>query len=245
MEHYSGKITPRSLDLWIGGIFFFFMTWLAWEYFLERICYQDTAAYTVELIKKQSFAIVHDRYGASLSQIIPVILLHFKAPLKAVMIGYSVNFILLYFLCFWFCLSICRHRSAAYAICLLLVFTVKLTFYWPVTELLQGMIYCVVFFAWWNSKKERIVIVHYAVGFLLGMLALNTHSLTCVVLVLVIAYDFLDQRDRRLRDRALRLSLCIIPVGYVYFFNLNSSYEQAQLPSMSGLHIILTRNNFV
>lgn len=211
------------------------MFWLAWEFFLERICYQDSAAYMIEMFSKQKFAIVHGRYGALFSQVIPVTLLHLKAPLSAIMIGYSVNFVLLYFVCFWFCLSVCRHRSAAYAICILLVYSVNLTFFWPVTELFQGIIYCVVFFAWWNSPRPRLGIIHILVALGLCILALRTHPLTSLVLFLAIIYDFLDQSNKNIKARIFRLSFCIVPILFLLFFSNGSAYEQAQVPTLKAI----------
>ena len=225
-------------DLWMGIIFFGLMVWLAWDFYLERICYQDSASYILEMIRKEWFMTVHSRFGAIFSQIIPLILLKFKAPLKVVLIGYSINFVILYAACFWFARSVCQHRAAAYTICFLLVFSVKSTFFWPVTELLQGVIFSAVFFAWWNSKRHRNAYLHYIVAFLICLLALMTHPLTCAVLELVVFYDFLDQSERPIKQRLLRLGIGIVPALFI-LKGFSSPYEQAQVPSLDQARKLL------
>lgn len=237
--YHHNKSSRKLIDHCIGFVFFGLLFWLAWEYFVERMCYQDSAGYSVELIKRQWFATVHDRTGAVFSQFIPIILIHLKAPLKAVLIGYSVNFIVLYAACFWFCLLVCRHRPAAYSICLLLVVGVNVTFFWPVTELLQGLVFTVVFFAWLNSQRQRNRIVHFTMAILLCWLALKTHPLTCVPLVLVICYDILDHRDRKIGQKVLRLGLVLVPAMFLLFKPWDSPYEQSLVPSLSQVMELL------
>ena len=215
-----------SVDFWLGTVFFGLLLWMAWDYFFERVGFQDSAGYTVEMVKFNWFAFVHDRIGAGLSQVIPVVLLHFKAPLKVVMIGYSLNFVLLYFGCWWFCLSVCRHRAAAYAVAFLLVFHAGYTFFWPVTELLQSAVFSVVFFAWWNGGHKRSALVYWAVAILLAVLVMRMHVLGGALLLLVMVYDFLDRPFRPLKTRFLRLSLSLIPLWYMLIVQSDSPYEK-------------------
>ena len=87
------------VDFWLGATFFGLLLWMSWYYFFERVGFQDSASYVIEMLKKDNFATVHGRIGALFSQLIPFALLKLKAPLYAVMVGYSLNFILVYFGC--------------------------------------------------------------------------------------------------------------------------------------------------
>lgn len=233
------KESIKPIDHWFGFLFFSLMFGMAWVFFQERIGYLDSATYTLEMIKFDYFAIAHDRWGAGASQIIPLILLYSGASLKAVMIGYSVNFILLYFTCFCFCLYICRHRYAAYTICLFLVFSVKYTFFWPVSEIFQAMVYSISFFAWWNSDRTRSPILHYLIAIALVILTLSTHSAASISLGFAFVYDLLSRPNPWNTKYLVRSGIALGVTLLFVLLRKNDSYEESHIGAVLEFHKFL------
>lgn len=202
---------------------------LAWNLFQERIGYWDTASYMLEIMKKDDFAIVHGRYGAALSQFIPLILFKLNAPLKAIMIGYSLNFILLYAVCFWFCLSICRHRHAAYAICFFMVLSLKFTYFWPVSELFQSLVMAISFWAWWDSPVPRARRVQLFIGLVLFLLAFVTHAVSATLLAFFLAYGFLNQVPGHAQNRWYDAALLLATIPLAMLLKETDHYESTKM----------------
>lgn len=61
----------------------------------SRICFADNALYLFEITRKGDFFIQHSRWIAVFTQLIPYIQVKLHTPLKFIMIGYSINIVLL------------------------------------------------------------------------------------------------------------------------------------------------------
>jgi hypothetical protein len=75
-------------------------------YYKERVIMYDTSYYFFYLLQKQNFVIQHNRIGAVFTQILPLLAIALKMPLKLIAILYSVNAFLFYsvsaFIAGWF-----------------------------------------------------------------------------------------------------------------------------------------------
>lgn len=216
----------RPFDRWFSLLFFgLLLVWAAIS-FQERVGYLDSSVYLYNMLEKESFFGAHHRYGAFFTQVIPVSLILLKAPLKLVMIGYSLNFILVSFACYYFSMFRWQNRKVAYAIALFMVFSVGPTFYWPVSEMFLSLVYAMTFYAWWTAPIERAPWKLLLGGSLLIVLAINTYIAVVIPLGFLLTYDFLDQKVWRNWRRILVWGLTCLVVVVVWKLKGTTDYEQ-------------------
>lgn len=144
----------KKFVLIIGVAVYSILTVFAIVFYKERVSMLDGAFQFFEIVRKESFAIQANRFGAVGTQIFPVLGIWLGLPLKVVTIMYSLSFVLFPAICF---LIILLHfRNARLALCLLLFNTILVahSFYWLTCELLQGLPFTLVYF----SAVERQMI---------------------------------------------------------------------------------------
>jgi hypothetical protein len=83
----------KTLQVW-GCIYFAVLVIYAAFFYKERIAFTDAAGTLIGLCQRHQFLIQLDRYGAFITQLLPLVFIYFGASLKMVTIAYSVNFIL-------------------------------------------------------------------------------------------------------------------------------------------------------
>ncbi len=86
------ELLPYIIILWYLG--------MAVYYYKARISYGDTGYYLYKIIQTGGFNIESGRAISIISQWFPILLIKIGAPLRIVMIGYSVNLALVYVACF-------------------------------------------------------------------------------------------------------------------------------------------------
>ena len=180
-----------------GHFFFLLMAILALAFGMQRMGTFDSSSYLFNMLSTDDIYYPHQRHGAFLVQLIPYFFMKMGASLHTVLLSFSLSFIIIYYLCWLFCRYVARHRGAGIAIVLISVLQVKYTFYWPVTEIFQGLIYSLTAYAWISSARFRNTAVYYAVALLLVALAILVHPLTVIPLFFAIGYDYLDQKRYR------------------------------------------------
>ncbi len=123
-------------------------------FYKERMTFLDGSYVLFHIIRKGTFCIEHFRYGAALAQIYPLLALKLGLSMNAIMVSYSAGYILNYFFCYVICGSLLKQYRIALVVLLINLLFVTYTFYWPVSELPQGLLICMVVFAliWGRSK---------------------------------------------------------------------------------------------
>ncbi len=130
----------------IGHLFFLFSFILSVLYYKERIIHIDSAHYMFSMIQSESFYI-GGRFGDIFSQILPWLAIKAGLPLRIILISYSVSFILIFYLIYLFCIYGLKNISAGMSLVLVLCLCTSGTFYYAVTEVHQGLVFSVFFFA--------------------------------------------------------------------------------------------------
>lgn len=107
----------------------------------------DASYHLFYILKDGTLAIQHNRYGAAVSQLFPLLGYKMSLSLQACAMLYSSGFIIYYMACYWVCGSVLKQYRLA--LCLLLFNTLFVTdtFYWIPSELPQGVALLTVMFA--------------------------------------------------------------------------------------------------
>ncbi|MCB9235811.1 MAG: hypothetical protein H6581_29455 [Bacteroidia bacterium] len=227
------------LDQVIGHSFFAVLLVFSVVFFRERIGFYDTSNYLYNILSTGEFNTPHHRFSAFFTQLIPFFLIKQGASLKWVMIGYSVNFILVSYACFLFVLKVCRNLRAAYAILLFQVLSVMHLFFWPVSEMFQGLVWALAFFGWWTSPRFIRPWLRAWVGILLILVTVFAHSIMAIPLVFILLFDLADRRDWKNKKQYLLFALALGSLLLFRFLKGENNYEKQRTDAIFSIWEIL------
>lgn len=218
-------------SIYKGGFFAYLaLIILAIVFYKERIIYADSAFHLFFLIKNGTFEIQAARFGTILTQLLPLIFVKLGAPLKIVVMSYSLNYILNNFICYVLCGSV--FKNYRYALILLLFNTMILsdTFYNIQSEIIQGMPMAIALLAYITVKDVKSM-AWYAYPLLLVALATVAfiHPLAFFAVLFAVLFHLADKRsltNRRLF--AVSFFVFVLLVALKHFFFKNGYDEQAE-----------------
>lgn len=183
-------------------------------FFKERIILLDNSLYLFNMVEYDNFVIHHNRFITIFTQLLPLIGIKLLLPLKAVMILNSLSYMLLPVTCYL--LSGFFYKNYKIALSLLLVNTLFIThtFYWGLSELIQGLCLMVFVFSIMlqsaDATKRKLWL-----DVILLLLAVPTvvfaHPLIIIPFTFSIVY-FLIHRDIKFH-RVQGLLTCILFAG--------------------------------
>lgn len=186
----------RLYELLLGHAVFAALLLLAWTFAYERMLYMDSAYYLFKFI--QDGNLIYDegqRYTGILARILPWIALGNGASLSVVLVSYSLNFILLYYV-IWFIatrFTTPDRLHLALAVPLLLLVGLREGFYHPVAEPQIGMVFCGLLFTWMVGAPERFPklsrIGWLVISLVIVALCFFCHPVTVFVAVFIIAFS--------------------------------------------------------
>jgi len=165
----------------LGHLFFLVLVVLSIVFYKERIIHVDNAFYICNIINKEWFSIEHHRYIAVFSQLLPLIAVKLDLALPYILILYSVSLILFYYVLFLVCTYLFKDELAGILLLLLLCVTVAHSFFWPVSELQQGIIFSAVFGSWLIKKDEMNSTTFVLVSLLMSGLLLFSHPMAMFI----------------------------------------------------------------
>lgn len=127
----------------LGLIAFSGLLFLCNYFYLERTVCSDMAYHIFVLAQTKWFAIQNYRYGAGLSQSVPLLCMKLGLPLKLMLRYYSLSFYLWYSIYFVVLLFALRQNVIALLLPLSLVIITSDVYYWAQTELPQAMAFLI------------------------------------------------------------------------------------------------------
>lgn len=163
------------------------LTFFAVKYSTERMMFQDTAFYLFNIIHKEGFTVEHFRHVAAFfTQIIPVILVKVHAPIRWVMIGYSLNFILFYYAVYQLVIKISKDNFTGWWVLICCGGMAPISFFWPVSELQNGMALLIFLVVWLIHAKNQSPLIYYGVCVLISIFAAFFHPFILMLHLIVI-----------------------------------------------------------
>ena len=139
------------------GTFVLCILLLAAGFFYQmKMVFSDPAFHTFEILSQNNVSVQANRFGAVVTQIVPLIFYRLGATLPVILIAYSCCFMLLHLLTYWL-LTRYDMRAALVVPFYYLVFSTDL-FYWTISEHQQAMIYLIAWFAFlYQNKTQELV----------------------------------------------------------------------------------------
>ncbi len=217
-----------------GFIAYVVMLVLSVLFFKERTILLDSAYTLFNIAKDSSFAINISRLGSLFTQVFPLLAVKAGGSVDALMMSYSVGFIVFYLLGYMVCGSLLRRYDYAIALLLFHILFVSETFYYIPSELPQGVTFLFIVFSLLppgNSlqvqNKLRLAITAVCI-----VIATFFHPMVAVVWLYAVVFFWLRQRQAAI-PKSLALASAVFFVAVIIkSATLKTQYDAH---SMSGL----------
>ena len=225
---------------WMGHGYFLVMALLSILLFEYRMINVDSSYYSFGMLFDEDFSIAHFRYGAFITQAIPLALVKAGASLKTVLIAYSLSFTLIHYLCWLFAHYVAKQPAAAWTVIFLQLLVWDATYFWPVSEVFLTLIYCATFFAWMRSGENRNFLTYLLPVPVFVLLILFTHPIALAPLFFMLGYEaFSLNRSGWKRFGALILTVGASILLWKAIRPPPSAYDVAQASNLENFREIL------
>lgn len=140
----------KKLDLYNISAYLFFMFFAVWAVIdaNARILISDPAYYLFNIINSSDFFVPGTRQTAIINQVLVVLAVKLKLPLKFLIPLYSVSFVLLRLFYFFIVNNLLKNRAAGFAIIAISVVGVAQSYFRPTSESTIAMLNSILLFAW-------------------------------------------------------------------------------------------------
>jgi hypothetical protein len=208
------------------GYLSFALLFLASIYFYkERIFFADSAFQFFKIINFEKINVEAFRYGAILPEFPVLLAMKLGVNLKLLTITYSASFILLYFIIFLLCVKFLKNISAGLSIVLILIICISQSFFHPVTETHQSLIFSVLLFAVLQYQFFRYSAIQLLLAACIIVISFFAHPVAIYSLTFVVGYSAIDKKQlHSIKPYALLFLIIGFAVGKVLLTDENS-YE--------------------
>ena len=191
-------MTFEKIIVYVGHTFMLVLVFFSVYFYQERMLHTDNAYGVLTLINTENFIIPHYRYPLVLTQFLPLLAIKFGASLKTVIIAYSANFYILYYVCFLAAMYAYQNTKVS----LIIVFTLLVTtseIFFLQTEVAHGLVFSSLFYAWLNnttialSKFKKFV--HQLTGVIIFLISVLFHPLSALFTVFILVWIVVEKRN--------------------------------------------------
>ncbi|MEI7801585.1 MAG: hypothetical protein WCI97_02950 [Bacteroidota bacterium] len=196
-QNLSAKFFNR-LVLISGIVVFTYFLFLSQLFFKERTCFVDMSFILFNICKDHTLQIQVNRFGSAVTQIFPLVATWLHFSLENIARIYSASFVIWYFLVFLICALVFKKYSHALLMLLFATLMVADTFYWLTNELLQGVAFSILFFAFVDWAEERNInrLLFYSAIVFSTCTAAFFHPLVMVAFIFFCTYKWLNERKK-------------------------------------------------
>lgn len=205
-------------------------------FYQERIIFTDASLVSFRRINLQDLESSQRRWGAFITEIVPLLLSKLCVPLRFILIAYSLSFNIFYLLV----MSTLVFRWRLYLLSLLFasyyLLFVSAGYYWTNNEIHQAVAYIFLCVGWSFNLKDRNVPAwqQYVFFTLLSGLAIFTHPLSIVAFLFLWGVLWIDKRYRCFDKRQATFYTVII-VSWAVIKIILSSTQAYDARRMNGL----------
>ena len=227
MKVYHNRFIEKQTSL-IGNITFLVLAIMAIVFWRERTIMLDASFQSFDVINKGKLAIQVQRFGAAFVQMFPLLTSKLGLPLKAILISYSLSFIIFHYLMFLICNYILKIKEMALSIVLFTILMTVHTFFWVQNEVIQGISVVFVYFALLinRERSQKIRWFDFPLALLILIAAVYFHPLNVFAFVFCILF-FLISSDNIINLQKIIFSVAswiAIVVAKVYITKV-STYD--------------------
>ena len=210
-----------------GQLFFLVYGFFSLYFYQERVIFADSAFQLFKLINFQNFTFEANRYSTVFVQILPLLAIKFDFSLKAIMMLFSLSYVLVYYLVFLLCVYVLKNASAGLLIPVILILGVRQSYFHTVTETYQGLVYCVLFYSWYieQNKIRAGKIKFYFISLLIVLLCFFAHPVTFFALLFVIIWRLTEMKKPEWSTHLFMLVFITLIYCLKFFLTTNESYE--------------------
>ena len=182
--------SSRNVVAFLGLFVLLTLLFFSILFWMERTLYIDMAFQTFVMIQTKTTTIQNYRFGAALTQLLPLLAIKTHLSLTKVLQCYSASFYIWYVMYFLMILYLFKSEALAIVLLLSLTLVASSSFYWAQTELPQGISFLVLFLSaiLFYAQKKAVTIIQGI--FLLAMLitVVFFHPLLCIIFIMSIIY---------------------------------------------------------
>lgn len=205
-------------------------------YFLERVCYADTAHMLFKIIQSDRFNIEAGRYPQVLTQIPIILALKFLPSLKAIIFIYSISFPLLFGACALVSYKIYNNKWAPALLVFALIGSVNYGFFHSATETHQSIAWGLLFYSWRmqsniNFKERKDYFKHILAGALFAVLCMHSHPVGFFFVVFSLGYYTIERKDIKNPENYIMLIL-IVALSIIKTSQTDASSYEGQFLSI-------------
>ncbi|MEN9522114.1 MAG: hypothetical protein RL065_491 [Bacteroidota bacterium] len=166
-------------------------------FYKERTVMFDTAFQLFQILINNDFAIQVNRFGSAITQAFPLFASRLNFSLQHIAIVYSVGYQVFYLASFLIVLLVFKNTKLAWVNLLFTIGITTHTFYWIQCELVQGVIFTIVFLAYieYVLQHKKVNLVFYIVSPLFLITIVFFHPLLPFVLLFSVLFLMLQYRQ--------------------------------------------------
>jgi len=195
MKHNTFIKNINSTYVILGHLSFMILFFAAVYFYKERIIFADSAFQFFKIINFGKINVEAFRYGAILPELPVLLAMKLGIGLKLLIIIYSISFIALYYVVFLLSIKIFKNTSAALSIVVILILCIRQSFFHPVTETHQSLVFSVLLFAILQYSSFRYTLVQILLAFFVILLSFFAHPVALYTLIFIIGYSAIDQKQ--------------------------------------------------
>jgi hypothetical protein len=179
----------------LGHLSFFALLLASVYYYKERILFADSAFQFFKIVNFEKLNIEAFRYGAILPELPLLLAMKLGLNLKLLIITYSASFIALYYLIFLICIKLFKNTAAGISIVLILTMCINQSFFFPVTETHQSLVFSVLLFAILQYSSFRYSFIQILLACLVIIISFLAHPIAIYPLAFIIGYSAIDKKQ--------------------------------------------------
>lgn len=222
---YSKIGNSNRLPGVLGHLCFFVLLVASVYFYKERIIFSDSAFQFFKIVNFETINVEAYRYGAILPELPLLLAMKLGFGLKMLLITYSAAFVALYYVIFLICSQLLKNTPAALSIVFIFLLCIKESFYYPVTETQQCLVFSVLLFAILQYPKFKSSVIQLSLALLVIVLSFFTHPVALYTLTFLIGYNAIDKKNLgTVKPYILILAVAGLALGKVVLTNENS-YE--------------------
>ena len=208
----------------------------------DRVLLTDSAYQVFYDINHKGILINDSRYTMVLTQILPWIAIHTHAPLKTIIIVYSVSFVIVGYACFLITAYVIKNKRMA-ALMLFVLLAIGGTFLHCISESFQLMFYAPMLYAWMSRgvpSKKGEAMVHYAILALLTAITFFIYPVSAVYILFAIGLRVLGSGKPKLDKGAIATLIMLVAYTLLYLLMGMSGHDSEFIPNGEQLRYTLT-----
>lgn len=181
----------------LGHLSFLVLLIASVYFYKERILFADSAFQFFKIVNFEKINVEAYRYGAILPELPVLLAIKLGFSLKLLIITYSVAFIGLYYIVFLLCIKVFKNTAAGLSIILILIMCVSESFFYPVTETHQSLVFSVLLFAILQYESFRNSLVQILLASAVVIVSFLAHPVAIYPLTFIIGYSAIDKKQLR------------------------------------------------